>query len=108
MTWTRLRVIPDSSRSRTSRPLDELLGQAGVGSLRALAEMPLSEACQTLGLLSYDTQDWDLVGRAIEQAGLVDRPRFGWSDEEPDAGLKELAPSKRALHCLLEFRVQLG
>ena len=94
-------MTPDFSTPDPAEHLNALLGQAGVGSLRALTDIPLAETCNTPGLLSYDAQDWDLVVRAVEQSGLIDRLAFGWRDEEPDAGLKEVAPSKRALLCLV-------
>lgn len=67
--------------------------------------MPLSEACQIHDLLSFDAQDWDQVGHAMEHAGLIKRPRFTWPDKEPDTGLKEVAPSKHALHCLVGYGI---
>ena len=94
-------MTPDFSIPDPAEHLNALLGQAGVGSLRALIDLPLAEACNTPGLLSFDAQDWDLVARAAEQSGLIDRLAFGWRDEEPGAGLKEVAPSKRALLCLV-------
>jgi DNA-directed RNA polymerase alpha subunit len=98
---TGLSVTPDFSTPEPAEHLNALLGQAGVGSLRVLTDMPLAETCNTPGLLSYVAQDWDLVISAMEQSGLTTRLPFGrLLDKEPDIGLKEVAPSKRALLCL--------